>query len=115
MHATTLRPDAALNPKTKTIQTISIDAFVMTHRIKCVDYICLDIEGAEAQALLGARKTITEHRPNLAVSLYHKKEDIFRLPLLLNNILKNYIFHIGHYYHYLNETILYAIPVEQGE
>ncbi|WP_035236683.1 FkbM family methyltransferase [Desulfobacter vibrioformis] len=111
----TLRSDAPLNPKTKTIHTISIDEFVMMHRIKRVDYICLDIEGAEAQALVGAKKTITEHRPNLAVSIYHKKEDIFRLPLLLNNMLKDYIFHIGHYCHFLNETILYAIPVEQRE
>ena len=48
-----------------------------------VDYIKLDVEGAEREALLGADATIRTHRPRLLVSLYHRSEDIFSLILYL--------------------------------
>ena len=44
-----------------------------------VDYIKLDVEGAEYEALLGARETIAKHHPSMSVSLYHKSRDIFSL------------------------------------
>ena len=49
-----------------------------------VDYIKLDVEGAEMDALLGADATIRRHRPRLLVSLYHRSEDIFSLILYLH-------------------------------
>ncbi len=48
-----------------------------------VDLIKLDVEGGEAQALAGARETITRCTPALVVSLYHRTEDLFTLPLSL--------------------------------
>ena len=36
-----------------------------------VDFIKMDIEGAEPKALIGAERTIREHRPQLAISVYH--------------------------------------------
>ncbi|QGY39348.1 FkbM family methyltransferase [Pseudodesulfovibrio cashew] len=109
---TTLRPDASPEQVTGTVETISVDEFVAEHKVARVDYLCLDVEGAEARALAGAKKTIAASRPQLAVCVYHKKEDLFRLPLLLADMLDGYVFHLGHYYHYLNETVLYAIPAE---
>ena len=44
-----------------------------------VDYVKLDVEGAEYEALLGARETIEKYHPALSVSLYHKSRDIFTL------------------------------------
>lgn len=112
---TTLCPGAAPGQVTGCIETTSIDEFVAEHGVQNVDYICLDIEGAEERALYGAKKTIADNRLQLAVCLYHKKEDIFRLPLLLDEMLDDYVFRIGHYYHYLNETVLYAIPRELAD
>lgn len=109
---TTLAPNAKPEKVTGIIETVGIDEFVARNRPESVDYICLDVEGAEKQALKGAQTAITQFRPQLAVCIYHKKEDIFRLPLLLDEMLDDYVFHIGHYYHYLNETVLYAIPRE---
>ena len=43
----------------------------------------LDVEGAEQAALEGARRTIAEERPALALALYHRTADIFALPLML--------------------------------
>ena len=44
-----------------------------------IDYIKYDVEGAEAEALLGSKNTIITHYPALLVSLYHRSRDIFAL------------------------------------
>lgn len=57
---------------------------------KCVDYIKYDVEGAEYEALLGSRRTIEAHTPDLAISLYHRGEDIWKLPLLVHSLNASY-------------------------
>ncbi len=57
---------------------------------KPVDYIKYDVEGSEREAILGSRKTIAAHSPTLLVSLYHRNEDIFSLPLLIHSIHPSY-------------------------
>ncbi len=109
---TAIDPEASPHKTTGSIETVSIDEFVAARFVEKVDYICLDVERAEQRVLDGARKTIAEHRPQLAVCIYHRKEDIFRLPLSMNDMLDNYVFHIGHYFNFLNETVLYALPQE---
>lgn len=49
--------------------------------------IKFDVEGAEKEAIEGARKTIVSNMTELCVSLYHRSEDIFSLPILINEIL----------------------------
>lgn len=44
-----------------------------------VDFIKYDVEGSESDALTGSKITISRHSPDLAVSLYHRSEDIFVL------------------------------------
>ena len=39
-------------------------------------FIKLEIEGSELQALRGARQTIAKNRPKMAISIYHKPEDL---------------------------------------
>lgn len=50
------------------------------------DYIKYDVEGAEYEALVGSRELIARAHPELLVSLYHKSEDIYRLPLLVRGM-----------------------------
>lgn len=50
--------------------------------------IKMDIEGAEYEALLGARDIIAKYRPGLAISLYHRPADLWRIPLLINEIIE---------------------------
>ena len=70
---------------TQFVQCVSIDeALLGAHPT----HIKMDIEGAEYQALLGARETILRHRPNLAISLYHRPEHIWQIPLFLKNLTK---------------------------
>ena len=54
------------------------------------DFIKIDVEGAERPTLLGAQQTIRRHRPDLLISLYHRSEDLFDLPLLLHQICPDY-------------------------
>lgn len=55
-----------------------------------VDYIKYDVEGAEREALLGSAQTIRAYSPTLLVSLYHRNEDLFELPLLIRDHFPQY-------------------------
>ena len=68
------------------VPLVTIDALMKEER---VDYIKYDVEGAEKEALLGSVQTIQKDCPALAVSLYHRSEDIFDLPLFIHKICKN--------------------------
>ena len=59
-----------------------------------VDYVKYDVEGAEKEALLGTRETIRRCRPALGVSVYHRSEDLFTIPLLLKNMYPNCRFYL---------------------
>lgn len=104
---------ASVSQTPRTIQTISIDEFVQERNIKKVDFIKMDIEGAELNALKGSLNTIINHRPQLAICLYHSYNELFDIPLYLNIVLKDYRFEVYHYSpNTFLETVLYAIPNE---
>lgn len=52
-------------------------------------YIKFDIEGSEPDALEGARRTLTTHRPKMAVCAYHAPDHLWRIPQMLNKLLPN--------------------------
>lgn len=54
------------------------------------DYIKYDVEGAEKRAIWGSRKTILKYSPDLLVSVYHRNEDLFDLPLMINSLDPKY-------------------------
>lgn len=68
----------------------------------------MDIEGAEMDALIGSEKTITEYHPKLAISIYHKDDDLWTIPYYLMKKYPFYRFFIRHYSSITTETILYA-------
>jgi len=90
----------------------TIDDYVKNNNIHKVDYIKMDIEGSEYNALKGCAQTINIHRPQLAISSYHSNDDFWRIPLAMNNLCHDYIFRIGHYAKHLQETVWYGIPKE---
>ncbi len=51
-----------------------------------VSYIKMDIEGMEAAALRGAADTIRRNAPSMQIAAYHRSEDLFALPLLVERI-----------------------------
>lgn len=43
-------------------------------------YIKMDIEGAEMETLKGCTKTIEQYRLKLAISIYHRDDDLWGIP-----------------------------------
>jgi len=71
-------------------------------------FIKMDIEGAEYEALQGARNTIQKYHPRLAISIYHKPMDVLYIPSYLMQLHEGYRFYIRHYCSRRWETVLYA-------
>ncbi len=74
-----------------------------------VTFIKMDIEGAELEALKGSREILKRYRPKLAISLYHKKEDLVELPSYIKELVPEYKLYIRHYSNASIETVLYAV------
>lgn len=90
------------------IKTISIDNFVSNQALEKVDFIKMDIEGAEQAALKGALNTIKRFKPKLAVAIYHSDDDFYQIPQMLIDL--GYRIFINHYTIHQEETICFAIP-----
>jgi len=68
----------------------TIDKLVAELHLDRVDYIKMDIEGAEQQALLGARETIRRFHPRLSLSSYHRPDDPVQIPALVREAWNGY-------------------------
>jgi len=71
-------------------EAVTIDDTVHRLGIERVDFINMDIEGGERQAIAGARQTIARHRPHVAVCVHHLPTDRQVIPQLLLEIHPNY-------------------------
>ncbi len=72
--------------KTETVALNTVDSL----NIKSADFIKYDVEGAEYEAISGSVRTINSSYPDMLISLYHRSDDLFRLPLLVNNLFPEY-------------------------
>ncbi len=89
------------------IQAVTLDAVLAGFRPTLIK---MDIEGAEHDALLGARGLIHRHRPGLAICVYHRAQDLWQIPLLLQSWNLGYRFYLRVHCHNAFELVLYAIP-----
>ena len=78
-----------------------------------VHYIKLDIEGAEQDAINGAKNTINKYHPILAICVYHKSEDWYKIPETIFNIRDDYDIYLRHYMEGIYETVMYFIPMKK--
>jgi FkbM family methyltransferase len=92
----------------KTIDITSIDKFVSDNKIDHVDFIKMDIEGAELSALKGSEEMIKKFKPKLAICVYHKGKDIFEIPEYLISIFPEYNFYLKHNTDGFADTVLYC-------
>jgi len=91
------------------VETITIDDFVSKFELPRVDFIKMDIEGAESSALAGAAETIRKFKPRLAISAYHSLHDLVGLIGKIQEIDIKYRFYFDHHSTHYEETILYAV------
>lgn len=74
-----------------------------------VDFIKMDIEGAEYNALLGAEETIRRDKPVLAVCAYHRREDLLRLPKFILSMNPDYRLYLRIHSPHAQELVIYAV------
>ena len=86
------------------VSTITLDDF---HNER-ISFIKMDIEGYELRALKGARKTIVDFKPKLAICLYHKALDIFEITSFIKQLVPEYHIIIRHHSSEFEDTVLYA-------
>ena len=91
---TSLAPQLENAQSNRYIST-TIDDFVAEHNVEKIDFIKMDIEGSELAALKGAEKTIKKYHPKLAISIYHKLEDLDTIPRLIKSF-HDYKLYIGY-------------------
>lgn len=73
------------------------------------NYVKLDIEGYERAALAGMRRTLARSRPDVAVSIYHRPEDLWELPLLMAEMLPDAALYIRQHGYNGFDTVLYVV------
>jgi hypothetical protein len=55
-----------------------------------VDFVKMDIEGAERHALAGASEMIARHRPRMAICVYHLSDDPQVIPAAVLKAIRDY-------------------------
>lgn len=84
---------------------IFVESTTLDEYINEVQVIKMDIEGEEYNALLGCKRLL-QYKPKLMISIYHKKEDIIRIPLLLKSY--GYKLYLGNHSLRNCDFVLYA-------
>lgn len=90
------------------MKAITLDTYCEKNRISKVDYIKMDIEGAEYEALLGTENVIRKNKPKLAICVYHSAEDFIRIPQKIKEYVPEYRLYLSHKNEDLNETVVFA-------
>ena len=88
--------------------TTTLDDYVSNKKLSRVNVIKMDIEGAEMAALEGASQVIREFKPRLAISAYHKPEDLWEIPHKLKEQNSDYRLFFGHHSPVSWESVYYA-------
>ncbi len=90
------------------IQTITIDDFTKQENVSKINFIKLDIEGSELNALKGSVETIKKWRPTLAIAVYHNPIDFQELIQFISELDLGYKFYLDHFTPSIAETIVFA-------
>ncbi len=76
------------------------------------NFVKMDIEGSEVDALSGAHDVITRSRASLAICVYHRPDHLWRIPLMLSSWpgLDGYRFYLRRHGYDGFDTVLYGMP-----
>lgn len=89
------------------ITVTSLDEFFNNRRPPTL--VKMDIEGSEIPALQGMKHVIKSSKPKLAISIYHKPSDLWRIILLIKSYNKDYKFYLRHFTKEYADTMCFAI------
>ena len=77
-------------PVTIEVALTTIDKLAPRLKLERVDFIKMDIEGAETNALRGAKNTIATYRPRMAICTYHTLSDAKQVPIVARSARPDY-------------------------
>jgi len=89
------------------VPCVTLDAALGAGRVDCIK---LDTEGQEHAVLDGAAGIIARHRPVLAISIYHRPDDIVTLPERAIAALPDAALHVRAHDHDGIDLVLTAVP-----
>lgn len=72
--ANTLRPDVYDGGNRQKVETASIDGLVAERGLARVDMLSFTVNGAEVEALQGARETLRAHRPRVRLAGWYRRD-----------------------------------------
>lgn len=75
-----------------------------------VTFIKMDIEGAEGLAIKGMKNHILKDHPKMAISVYHKVDDFWKIPEQILAIRADYDIYMRHYTEGTDETVMFFMP-----
>ncbi|WP_017756438.1 FkbM family methyltransferase [Calidifontibacillus oryziterrae] len=108
--------DAAMTNKVSdegeiTISAISLDEFANgLNSNQKINFIKMDIEGSEVEALKGGEQLIKKDKPILAISIYHDITHFWKVFDVIQQFDLGYKYFVGHHKDVLFDTVLYALP-----
>lgn len=103
--------DDPLQREAVELRTETIDALVARGALPRVDFLKVDVEGADVGVLEGAAQTLREHRPRLALACYHKPDDLVRFPELVESLGLAYRWYLQCSTMTHVDTVLFGVPV----
>ena len=92
------------------VHTVTLDELADGLGLQRLDFIKMDIEGAEPRALRGGNATIKRFGPKLALAAYHRDDDLVVLPRQVRALSAGYRMYLGSYSPVEDETVLFAAP-----
>jgi FkbM family methyltransferase len=95
-------------PQERSVATITVDDFAEREGLERVDFVKMDVEGAELSVLRGAAGVLAEFGPSLAVAAYHRDDDLVRIPELIDSQRPGYRFFLETFSAVEEETVLFA-------
>lgn len=88
---------------------IEVDSIDNVLKGKKVTFIKMDIEGAELQALEGAKNSIRKYQPKLAICVYHNIDDLLEIPNYVKSLNPEYKLYLRAHKNCTDELVMYAI------